>query len=582
MANRLAFDIGLHTGYTNGICKPDSSVRRRVMNACILYDRHWALFLGRPTSIKPQDINLGQAKGATSARRSSESSPRQTNMQNIEEEIHEQLVNLMDLGSQMMEANEKHQTPDLAVLKQQLQNWHKQLPDHLKWEPDTIRTAPCSYFLLHEQYQTITILMHRLHDSRRLETSDSQPSNPKGVPAKRRFSNSSDETDSHDFATPTANTEPESAHNPCIQAALQLAQIIAQFKQRYDLEKVCCTGLHPAGAASMALLTAIATSDKDGADRRLYLSSLEVITDGIRSMARSYEPAARMGDLIQVVLARIHPDARKTRISPRDPAKQGANICAGGAEPGCRDAQIPSFSAGSRNHILRSNKRPCRFPTQGSSSSSSSEPHRPTPLFQMPFDLCSQIPLDHTLTSMSELIPAFSDPSYLCLDPYFDPALKVDNSSNSNSNMGPPTRFSSSDTYLRVASSAKGWGLHSLHAATAAVNQHSASNNNNTTTFDSHMADWIAGSGLDNDRNDDGALREAGFHVPDTAILGSAVQRKNNTSSLSAGGGASGCKREDTGGLVWGLSSASPEGFNAGMGDVAVQPRNHELDFLSL
>ncbi|KAJ8125314.1 hypothetical protein O1611_g8325 [Lasiodiplodia mahajangana] len=324
MANHLAFDIGLHVDCSNiGLPEREINIRRRVMRACVLYDRYWALFLGQPISIKNRDIGFDISKAASSSTHSSKRSFGVfTDTQAIDEEIHEQFVELMDLASRIVETRDKalgqgaeNPVSEFPTLDQQVREWYGRLPSHLAWGSDNISTAPYGYFLLHEQYHAIVILLHRSWDARGSLSNDKpnlKASSPKealglsGGLETSLFAVKEQEIDLYDITSFNTNDHTKPAHNVCTQAAIRIAQILSQSKQKHELEKICCTGLQPAGTAAIALLAAIAYS-KDEADRRLYLSHLELVIDAIQSMSRSYQPAGRMANLTQALLAQIHP-----------------------------------------------------------------------------------------------------------------------------------------------------------------------------------------------------------------------------------------------------------------------------------
>ncbi|EPE06692.1 nitrogen assimilation transcription factor nit-4 [Ophiostoma piceae UAMH 11346] len=227
MANRLAFDIGLHLDYRNtdstDINENEVNIRHMVMKAAIVIDKYWALYLGRPTSIKSQDVGMDllakrfsmMAPCPDSAQSSSRSRP--ANLSN--EEIYEYLFELMELAGKIVESRDMHNlgggpgggqsvgssfaagmsfaagaggrnhngsgrmanngarndhnsvfglndTEENAYLHvisldRQLQNWYRRLPDHLTWKPANIKAAPMSFFLLHQQYHVTMILLHR-------------------------------------------------------------------------------------------------------------------------------------------------------------------------------------------------------------------------------------------------------------------------------------------------------------------------------------------------------------------------------------------------------------------------------------
>ncbi|RYC54950.1 hypothetical protein CHU98_g11259 [Xylaria longipes] len=599
MANHLAFDIGLHVDCSNiGLSEREVSVRRRVMKACFLYDRYWALFLGRPTSIKGRDLGLAISKTVISTSCSSERNPGiPTITQTAEEEIYEQLVELMNLAGQIVESRcetrpshdenqvtsrtvdkeEEDSSRDVLALDQQLRDWYRRLPSHLTWGPDNIRTAPCSYFLLHEQYYATIILLHRSGQAYELVPNDepaskSSPS-PNDVFKTPEFSVDGQGMGSHNLASFVTEDSAKPARNICTQAAIQLAQIVCRFREKYNLEQTCCTSLQPAGTASIALLAAIAYS-KDEAERWVYLSSLETLSDAIRTMSRSYQPAARMENLIQSVVAQLRRDTHNSRHGRGDSVEQGANDGRNGAGSRFKNTDLFSFSPvrqehRDRGHFLQSHERPRSISTQIPPRSA-----RPSPPFHIPSSpYHSQSPLNYQSNSMSDLLSNFSDvpDTSFDLDSLYNPAIGADSIYASRHR---------SDNYLRVAPSAKGWGLHSLHAAIQPEQPPS--------DFDSHMPDWFGESG---DFGGSTALHEAKFDDQNTPLSTDIGSDLNKIRLVF--------KREDTDDLMWmnsegGLNMGTPtstksftQAFekpepNHGGKIHAIPLRNHELDYLSL
>ncbi|KAH8162219.1 hypothetical protein CIB48_g6038 [Xylaria polymorpha] len=498
MANHLAFDIGLHVDCSSiGLSEREISVRRRVMRACFLYDRYWALFLGRSTSIKIQDLALDVSKTASSTNYSSETNPRTpTVTQTMEEEINEQLIELMDLAGKIVETGpsqdanqatswsvnkaEKKALVDVPSLDQQLRDWYGRLPGHLSWGPDNIGTAPCSYFLLHQQYYAVIILLHRSQEAYRIPPNDKSTSKASSSPNDvKKTPEFCEGTSLHSLASFITEDNAKSARDTCTQAAIQIAQIISHYREKYDLEKTCCTSLQPAGAASIALLAATVYS-KDERKQRAYLSSLETISNAIQVMSRSYQPAARMENLIQSVLAQLHCDTRDSQQCHGDSVEQGANDGKNSAGPRFKDTNLFSFLPARQEHrdtdrFLQSHGR--ATPTQVAPGSVQPS----TPFHIPPSPYYNQNPLNNHPNPISGLLSSFLDvpdaSSYL--DTLYNSTIGVDTIYGS--------RYTS-DNYLRVAPSAKGWGLHSLHAA--------AQPEQPTSDFDSHMPDWMGESAI--------------------------------------------------------------------------------------
>ncbi|KAI1432839.1 fungal-specific transcription factor domain-containing protein [Xylaria sp. CBS 124048] len=628
MANRLAFDIGLHVDCSNiGLPKHEVNIYRRVMKACILQDRYWALSLGRPTSIRSQDIGWDLSRLSSPTTRSfEENQGLPINAQTIDDEIHEHLYELMELASRIVEGRSDtgriatgHQAASFDAdetennmsqtlnLDRQLQHWYERLPGHLAWNPDNIRTAPCSYFLLHEQYYAVVILLHRSRETHILAANEKLAA--KSPPSLDDTMQNTSETE-YAFASSremaSQNTAPlpshdatESARRICTQAAVQIAQAISHYKQKFDLEKICWTNLQPAGTAAMVLLAAIAHS-KDDNERRDYQSCLKIVVDAISGMSRLYQPAARMGNLVQLLLAQqqnpeAHEHTRRARAtSSFDPS---ANVPGSKPATGPGPVPVPQYQAPNafqfppsrrerrnghqlpRNGHRRLHSMPMQFAT-------TSEPVPPPPTFHVPPSPSypqqqqQQQHFTHHQPSASNPFPGAPGPSsngFYNLDSLW-------NAGADGSTYGgrPP----SSDTYLRVAPSAKGWGLQSLHASQ--LTQPGPS---------SFEAEWMTGFNA-------GAPTAAPPAPPTTTTAnfqgGHHHQHHHHQQQLGPnpnldGKDPWGCKREDgSSGLVWmgghgqqqgqgpprHMSEREGEG-GVGVG-VGVGTRKHELDFLSL
>lgn len=345
MANRLAFDVGLHLDCSNnGLSDREVSIRHMTMRACVIYDKYWALFLGRPTSIKNQDIGMdllsrqfagmlskdanGQARQQTPTRAQTRGS--------IVQEIYDQLVELMELAGRIVEireSNKRHhssrepnmfaaaEAEDNAYLQvinldRQLQNWYRRLPDYLTWKPANIKTAPFSFFLLHQQYHVSMILLHRSWAKYGSMTDDasthSHPSPENGVQSPESshglpFSAAETSIGLGDPNSIMVDSRTSLSRNICTQQAMRVARICWQHRQRFSGKKIFVTGIQHAGTAAIALVAALA-HQQDDADRRNYLGYLEVISHAIHEMSETYHPAERMDALMNAIIVQLKQD----------------------------------------------------------------------------------------------------------------------------------------------------------------------------------------------------------------------------------------------------------------------------------
>ncbi|KAI0193497.1 fungal-specific transcription factor domain-containing protein [Astrocystis sublimbata] len=581
MASHLALGLGLHVSSESfGLSENEINIRGRVMKATLIYDRHWALLLGRPTFIKSQDVDPNTSRttnSKTCPSKASSSVPKPT--QTIDDEIYEQLARLMNIAGQLVESRSKtganyDAAPDGCsrseneevtigsigelILDQNLRDWYERLPSHLAWNSDNISTAPCSYFLLHEQYHSALTLLHRsreLHSPSSDEMIIKTPSSPEDLSSVTEASVEDQGAASDESTSPDAVESSKTARNICTEAAIQLAQIFSQHKTHYDLEKTSCIGLQPAGTAAMALIAAIIHSD-DELERKRYLASLETVSDAIHVMSRSYQPARRMENLIQSLLSQLQGKTNDSQNGSGDFTMKTSSDGETDAEYHLKAADSITVSLAQQEHCddrdqnLQNDERPHFTPTQNIPRST-----RPAPSFTIPPNPLHhhQNHLNHQANTMSSLMSGYMDvpdtPMYL--DSFYNPAIGVGNMYNSRYH---------SDTYLRVAPSAKGWGLLGLHVAIPAQQS--------TSGFDSPMPDWT-GAHAHANFGTSSTLYRAGQSTPRSSSFGSETH-----THIPA------FKRENTTGLVW-VNSDSGLGVNEGARP-ADPPRNHELDYLTL
>lgn len=336
MANRLAFDIGLHLDCRdNGLSERDLGIRRLVMRACVIYDKYWALFLGRPTSIKSQDMSVDLLSSRISSLASVDHStqgPQSEEEKSIEAEVQEQLMELMELAGRIVENRDgqhhHHQrrreedsnnmfsaseAEDDAYLQtcqldRQLQTWYRRLPDRLTWKPANIEIAPFSFFLLHQQWHVSMILLHRPWAKYGAVT-DPDSRHPSSSTAHHACQNPVDV----DGEQPLTLDEPHRivsdsrtllSRNICTQQAIRTARIFSRHRARFDGSKIFVTGIQHAGTAAIALIAATSCHRRE-VERLALLSHLEVLADAIADMSQTYQPASRIDRLLQTVLKQM-------------------------------------------------------------------------------------------------------------------------------------------------------------------------------------------------------------------------------------------------------------------------------------
>ncbi|KAF2492446.1 hypothetical protein BU16DRAFT_466772, partial [Lophium mytilinum] len=289
LAVRLAFDIGLHLDTRlSGLSVREVEIRQMTLWACVIYDKYWALFLGRPTSMKSTDLEIYSL--SKQFERLGTCRPAGVE-KSLETQIYEALLDLMELAGKITEnMDPRSQGPDavidrnqylrMAALDREFSNWYARLPDTLRWTPANINAAPFSFFLLHQQYHSALILLHRpfamYEDS---QQADDEASGP----------------DSHFSAL---------SRTVCTKHAIRVARIFWQHRQRFDTKQIFVTGMQHAGTAATALVAALAFI-KDPVDRANNMQYLECLSAALQDMACTFQPAERMSVVLQAVMLEL-------------------------------------------------------------------------------------------------------------------------------------------------------------------------------------------------------------------------------------------------------------------------------------
>ncbi|KAK3346586.1 fungal-specific transcription factor domain-containing protein [Lasiosphaeria hispida] len=323
MANRLAFDIGLHTDCsTDETTEMERRNRRQAMASCVLLDRQLALLLGRPTSIKNQDVSIGLSpKGSPplplDAALFSLPDFDAKSAMTADAVIHQKMMELMELSSRIAESQNTMIKMDEKIgngylraisLDRQMQIWYRRLPEHLTWKPANVKSAPMSFFVLHQQFHASMILLHR-------PWADYSPTPPDGSIATRYPSPASPNQQNDAAAmgysqgfsgpqSPSKDNKMDLSRSMCTQHAIRIARIFWQHRQRLDGKKLCLMGVQHAGAAALALMAALAHRSKE-LDHQSNLRYLQVLSSAIYDMSQTYHPAARMYHLLKSMLVDI-------------------------------------------------------------------------------------------------------------------------------------------------------------------------------------------------------------------------------------------------------------------------------------
>ncbi len=290
MAMRLCYDIGLHLdSRQSGMTQREIDIRKMTMWACVIYDRYWSLFLGRPTTMKSADLEIYSLSDHFERLGTCMPAGPEKSMNT---RIYEALIDLMEIAGKIVENTEhrkvyNEQTPDqsayfrMAALDREIHNWAARLPADLRYTEENRASAPFSFYLLHQQYHAVLILLHRpfarYDDPNALETEE--------VSA----------LDSH-FS--------RASRGICTKSAVATARIFWHHRQRFDGKQIFCIGMQHAGSAATALIAALAYIP-DTTDRTNNMSYLEVLHHALQDMAHAYQPAERMAHVLNAVMIEL-------------------------------------------------------------------------------------------------------------------------------------------------------------------------------------------------------------------------------------------------------------------------------------
>lgn len=203
--------------------------------------RYWALFLGRPTGMKNADLEIySLSKQFERLGTCKPVGPEKS----LETQIYEALIDLMELAGKITENMDplkqnsepivdRNQYLRMAALDREFSTWYARLPEQLRWTPANIATAPFSFFLLHQQYHSSLILLHRpfaLYD-------DQSNTGYEGNGPDDHFSALS--------------------RTVCTKHAIRVARIFWQHRQRFDTKQIFVTGLqHAVSETSQTFISA--------------------------------------------------------------------------------------------------------------------------------------------------------------------------------------------------------------------------------------------------------------------------------------------------------------------------------------
>lgn len=267
-ACRLAFDLGLHrdcSGLTSAnLTKVDLEARQIVFWGCFVFDRLWALYLGRPHYIKLGDVAVPRPGSQSDGNLS------------WEMRMAAAWTDIMEIVGHICDSlNSNRLTKDrLETLSKHLYEWHSKLHHNLRCD-DGEHTPP-SVYALHLQYYSALILLYR-------------PSAGFGVATKSP-------------ATSIARTT-------CIQSAAQISRLLSEYERLHGhASSMSGVGLHTISNASTILIAEIAdrrgatSSLADLAEIHQHFACLKRCIKSLSELEKSYLVARRVRKIIQLIM----------------------------------------------------------------------------------------------------------------------------------------------------------------------------------------------------------------------------------------------------------------------------------------
>lgn len=324
---RLCFDLGLNRDAVHlNISDLEYQVRRTILWGAVILDRFWGLFLGRPTTMKINDLLISHKD-----RPMYHCLPMGREC-TLETEIYESLIGLMGIASKLTESEHcEYSSSDhnayyfAAGLDSELRNWSQNLSHRLRWDPGTLETSPAGYFILHQQYHTLFILLYR--------------------PFIPDVTESTTTSRSHDLSSSMFQ---QIARKTCFTHAVEIAKLFASYSRRFDVREQFVTGMQHAATAALALVESISTvAHQDQADALLHLQCL---AEALNAKATSYFPAKVMAELIFKVIGEYR--ASRGQTTPHNAANAMLSMTGGSQQVTGRDMHPGHMADGlNGNHI---------------------------------------------------------------------------------------------------------------------------------------------------------------------------------------------------------------------------------------
>lgn len=280
IACRLAFDLGLHQDCsdlvrTGHLSELEAAIRQQVFFSCLVNERLWCIYLGRPSLIKISDVSTPR--------------PRITDL-NFQTQTQAAWIDLSLMSSEISDLFNCPSLVDEQTIRRlididsRLHTWFESLPQALKSGNSSDADLHPQMYALHMQFCGIQILVHRT-----------------SIMTRRKFS-------------PAAFSEQEisSLRGQTLQQtrldyhdnAVKIARLLAAFKERIGLERVPPVMLDNLYMATIALISYVSREGQAGELYESDISWMVLLLDALESLQVHYPVAVRMRLTLSDVLRR--------------------------------------------------------------------------------------------------------------------------------------------------------------------------------------------------------------------------------------------------------------------------------------
>ncbi|CAK7231960.1 hypothetical protein SCUCBS95973_008100 [Sporothrix curviconia] len=352
MSLRLVIDVGLHVDPSPlQLMVKEAQIRHMVLWACILHDMYWALYLGRPITLKPVDIAPACLSNDFTRLICCRPSGHE---KKLTTRIYEHLLQLMDLISPLCDRStlaRPTRTTEayfkMVALDEDLHGWYEDLPDDLKW-PTARPNMPSSYFLLHTQYHAALILLHRPFVQYRAGAGAGAGA---GADTRPGADNTFVNDDAAGAEVPAAAGNKRSRFTSlsrpiCAEHTGHIVSLFQEYRSQFDVSRVFGTGLSHLGTAATTLMGE-AVLDMDRAKRGVIIVQLMSLRRSINLMSGNYPPGRHMTRILDQFIDAVRQQQREGTPPPPPPLPLPQSC-----------GNYSSANAARRNHNQRQRQQP--------------------------------------------------------------------------------------------------------------------------------------------------------------------------------------------------------------------------------